>query len=190
MNNSSRKRKGASPPEKSTIPFIGGLRKIELIGIGILFLAAMLYMVSRCSRNETPPAKETTHLQDSIKGNQADERLLAIKRRLYVCIDSLKLRSGPYLDSTLIAQLPFGTELVDMDQSSKFEQTIRISLEYVATEPWVKVRTNEGKTGWVFGAGVRPYRKSNPKLPNTVPEKPEETTTPPTTAPTTPANNQ
>ena len=70
MNNSSRKRKGAAPPEKSTIPFIGGLRKIELIGIGILFLAGMLYMVSRCSRTAKPLAKETTHLQDSIKSNE------------------------------------------------------------------------------------------------------------------------
>jgi len=145
----------------------------------------MLYMVSRCGRSSDPIIKDTTELQDSVKKADKEEKQFALKRRLYVAIDSLKLRTGPYLDSTLIAELPFGTELVDMGKTSQFEQTIRISLEYVATEPWVKVRTSQGTVGWVFGAGVRPYIKTNPKLPNTVPETPANTTS----SSTTPTNN-
>lgn len=183
MNNSSnRKRKSTSSPEKSQIPFIGNLRKIELIGIGIIVFAGLLYMVSRCGRSNQPLVKDTTHQQDSIKqAAKNGESPLSIKRRLYVCIDSLKLRTGPYLDSTLLAQLPFGTELVDMDKKSPFEQTIRISVEYVATEPWVKVRTADGKVGWVFGAGVRPYKKTKPNLPTTTPQTPDNSTTGTTT---------
>jgi hypothetical protein len=149
-----------------------------------------MYGLSKCGGGRSNTNKNTVVLTDSsgqnITGNanttggnvsENDERVNALRRRLYVCMDSLKMRKGPHKDSTLLSILPYGDELVDMGEY-KNEQTIRIAKDNVATEPWIKVRTKEGKTGWVFGAGVRPYpKKRRDPAPNSAPTSTEQPAT-------------
>ena len=40
------------------------------------------------------------------------------------------------------------------------DSTYQISLgKEMADEPWVKVKNNRGKIGWVYGAGINYYKK-------------------------------
>jgi len=167
MTNSAKKRKAVPSSESSKIPFIGSLRPIELIGIGLLVLAGLMYGLSKCGGGRSsnkPVVVVTDSSAQNVAGttggsvSENDERVNALRRRLYVCMDSLKMRKGPHKDSTLLKILPYGDELVDMGEY-KNEQTIRVAKDNVATEPWIKVRTKEGQTGWIFGAGIRPYPK-------------------------------
>ena len=80
-------------------------------------------------------------------------------RPLYIIVDSLKLRASPKLDSNFIRYLTYDELVFDMGEQTESTQTIRYSAEEVRTEPWVKIRTEAGEVGWVFGAGVGFYRK-------------------------------
>lgn len=170
MSNSARKRKQKKEQQK---PLFGGLRRVELVGIGIIVLAGLMYMLSKCGREENPPpSQEVVQTSDSTTTNpenptttppvvedEETSKRDMFRRKLFVVIDSLKFRTGPRLDSTLIRPLLFGEELMDMGQTTDFEQTIRVSVDEVTTEPWIKVKDKDGKVGWVYGAGIRPYKK-------------------------------
>lgn len=77
---------------------------------------------------------------------------------LYVTMDGLNVRTGPSLDSSIVATLPLFEEVGFMNEKTEFKQ--RISLGKVeANEPWVKIRTRKNKIGWVYGAGVNYYKE-------------------------------
>jgi hypothetical protein len=141
------------------IPFLGALRPIEMIGIGILVFAALLYGVSKCSSDKKAP-KENTKTEGT-EQLASDPKSDALRRSLYVSMDSLRMRRAPHKDSSAVKILGYGEELTDMGEYQN-EQTIKISPEYSVTEPWVKVKTSDGRIGWVFGGGVRPYPKNKP----------------------------
>lgn len=168
MTYSSRKRKSTKAEKRaSKVPFLGNLRNIELVGIGLILLAGMMYALSRCSRDEpqTVVTEATTSVEENTTHdeNQARTAVPAAANKVYVCIDSFKLRTGYHLNDSIISYLPFGEELIYLDKSN-FEQTIKFSATNKATEPWVKVQTKKGQIGWVFGAGIRPYRKHEASL--------------------------
>jgi len=147
------------PKEKKGI--LSVLRPIELISGGLLIGSLLLYGVSRCSRTEELPAPEVVSV-DSTAAQAASSAATANLLKYYVVLDSLKFRTGPYLDSTLIRYLPHGEELVSLNEVTDFEQGLRVSVDEFTREPWVKVRDKNGREGWVYGAGVRPYRKNKP----------------------------
>ncbi|MEO6038185.1 MAG: SH3 domain-containing protein [Saprospiraceae bacterium] len=76
---------------------------------------------------------------------------------LYVTIDGLKMRKTPGLKGELVTKLELYEPVLFLNQKS--EKTEEISLGYEkVTDYWVKVRTQSGKEGWVFGAGVYYYK--------------------------------
>lgn len=76
---------------------------------------------------------------------------------LYVTIDGLKMRKTPGLKGDLVTKLELYEPVFFLNQKS--EKTEEISLGYEkVTDYWVKVRTQAGKEGWVFGAGVYYYK--------------------------------
>jgi hypothetical protein len=143
---------------KNKIPFLGSLRPIEMIGIGLVILALMIWGLSKCSGDKKTVTKDTEQQTETEPNGKTD----ALRRSLFVCIDSLRMRRAPHKDSATVVMLPYGEELTDMGEYQN-EQTIKISPEVSATEPWIKVKSKDGKySGWVFGAGVRPYPKKRP----------------------------
>jgi len=158
---------------KNKIPFLGALRPMEMIGIGLLLLALMVWGLSKCGRDKKSDGKDKTEAQNGSDANLEDGKTDALRRTLYVCMDSLRMRRAPHKDSVTVKLLPYGDELMDMGEYQN-EQTIKMSPEYSVTEPWIKVKTKDGKTGWVFGAGVRPYPKKRP-IPEEKEKKEEKT---------------
>lgn len=79
--------------------------------------------------------------------------------KLYIVIDSLNMRAGPHLDSMIVAKLRLFEEVYYLNQVTEFKQKIYLAQNDIANEPWVKIQTQRGKQGWVYGAGVNYYRK-------------------------------
>ena len=75
------------------------------------------------------------------------------RTKLYVVIEGLNFRMAPSLESPAVLRLQKGHELQFLGEVSPFTQEINMG-EYVANEPWIKVRHWKGQTGWVYGAGV------------------------------------
>jgi len=167
MANQPRGKKTAAPPPKKGI--LGKLRPIELVAIGILVFAVLLYGLSKCGGSTEPlPDNTAAANEPAPTANPDSARAVpttmptASLRPLYVILDSIKMRRGPHLDSALVKFLRFGEEVYDMGKRTDFEQTVKISLSETRTAPWVLIRTAENKEGWVFGAGLEFYPKKKP----------------------------
>ena len=76
---------------------------------------------------------------------------------LYVTIEGLKVRKEPGLKGETIEQLDLYAPVTFLNQKTEWKQEISLGYEKV-TDHWVKIRTETGKIGWVFGAGVHFYK--------------------------------
>lgn len=162
-----------------------GMPRIEVIISALFFLIFTVWAIGRCSstrRLYQQKEERRRFLQmeeDSIKqmlsekrrqdsiarlpipipsGNGSSAKALS---RLYVVVNGLKVRRSPSLDAEVISQLKLFDELYFMDEVTDFTQEINMGKE-VANEPWIRVQTREGRTGWVYGAGVNYYKRKNP----------------------------
>ncbi|MFN0215403.1 MAG: SH3 domain-containing protein [Saprospiraceae bacterium] len=92
---------------------------------------------------------------------------------LFVTIDGLKVRKEPGLKGETLAELKLYEPVTFLNKKTDWTQEISLGYEKV-TDHWVKVRTQSGKEGWVFGAGLHYYKmKRQGVLPG---NKSEETT--------------
>lgn len=76
---------------------------------------------------------------------------------LFVTIDGLKVRKEPGLKGETLAELKLYEPVTFLNKKTEWTQEISLGYEKV-TDHWVKVRTQSGKEGWVFGAGVHYYK--------------------------------
>jgi len=76
---------------------------------------------------------------------------------LFVTIDGLKVRKEPGLKGETVAELKLYEPVTFLNKKTDWTQEISLGYEKV-TDHWVKVRTQSGKDGWVFGAGVHYYK--------------------------------
>jgi len=88
----------------------------------------------------------------------ASQTTTSYATRLYVTIDELNLRTGPSLDSTSISKLALYEEVYFLNEITPFTQEISLGTE-MANEPWVKIKSQRGLEGWVYGAGVYYYKR-------------------------------
>lgn len=151
-------------------PSSGGkfkLRPLEMIGLGLLGFAILVYSLSKCLGGSKPVAGPGANNQldstqtDSVRMAQELEKLT----KIYIVMDSVKLRSTPGLNGQIVKILLFDEVVYDLKEQTQKMENIRFSAEESRKEPWVKVRTADGKVGWVFGAVVSFYRKPRPSQP-------------------------
>ena len=88
----------------------------------------------------------------------ASQTATSYATRLYVTIDELNLRTGPSLDSAIISKLALYEEVYFLNEITPFTQEISLGTE-MANEPWVKIKSQGGPEGWVYGAGVFYYKR-------------------------------
>ena len=109
--------------------------------------------------NTTPPTTTTTTpptttRRDTIVQTQYVQRPTA----LFIWADGLKVRAEPYLTSLIVTTLPLNGQVSFQGETSSFKQKITLDgIEY--DERWLKIKTADGKVGWVYGGGVRLYQK-------------------------------
>ncbi len=85
--------------------------------------------------------------------------------RIYTWVDKLRMREMPDTKSKIIKELSAGDPLQFLNEKSDFTQ--KITLRGIAfDEPWLKVKTSDGKTGWVYGGGVKFYAPKVDMSPN------------------------
>ncbi|MGB1120878.1 MAG: SH3 domain-containing protein [Saprospiraceae bacterium] len=101
----------------------------------------------------TQPTNSTVR-RDTIIQTQYVQRPTA----LFVWAEGLKVRAEPYLTSSVVTTLPLNAQISFQGETSSFKQKITLDgIEY--DERWLKVKTPDGKNGWVYGGGIRLYQK-------------------------------
>lgn len=178
--NRPRRRRRDEEPEP-TPPKKGRLNNMEMLGIALFGLALMLYAMSKCGKEpevETEPivteeVVDSTVIEEEPRDSSESSYsgiteaptapisgggdTILIAPKLYILVDSLRLRKEPQIGADVVAYLREGEEVVDLGERSALEK-IRISVDEVRTAPWVKVKTNKGREGWAFGAYMQFYK--------------------------------
>jgi hypothetical protein len=93
-------------------------------------------------------AAPTAPTENTVKGGAT--------RKLYVIIDSLRVRQAPNLGGELVTYLKYGEEITDLGERTVLEK-LRVSPDEVRTAPWIKIKNKNGQVGWAFGAYLQFY---------------------------------
>ncbi|MFM9948016.1 MAG: SH3 domain-containing protein [Saprospiraceae bacterium] len=154
------------------------LPKVELLILGVFLISFILYATSKCSATkaryaeeaneealadstlQTPAASANAPAKDSIASTVTAPSKDVVRERytpLYVTIAGLNVRAEPKLNAKVLDRLALYEEVAFMNEITEFAQEITLG-KIVRNDPWVKIRTNKGRTGWVFGAGVHYYK--------------------------------
>ena len=164
------------------------LPKLEILIIGVLFIGFTIWAFSKCQRTKTlyeqqaarttameepnttekekkiteeeKKEKETTQEEKKAEEGKKTTRPKTSRERytpLYVSIDGLNVREEPKLNASVVAQLKLHEEVTFLNEITDFKQKINLG-KVEAYEPWIKIRTRKGKSGWVYGAGVHYYK--------------------------------
>lgn len=173
-----------STPEKPT-----SLVKFQFILFGVLLLVFFIWAGGKCSRSQADIVTDEqlemqamvdslTQLQaantkaaadkakvrtsdgvnrDTIRGGQM-QIIRERKTPLFVTIQGLALRSGFGLNHEIIDRLELYEEVNFLNEVTDSLYTIKLG-NITPTEPWVKVRSQKGRDGWVYGAGVDFYKR-------------------------------
>ncbi len=147
------------------------LPKFEMILLLVFLLSIIIWVIPKCGAGSKTPNRPSGEVAqpDSTSMNPAAQdtaRHLVTEiqpqfsehTKLYVTIDGLNVRTKPGLNSSIIDRLPLGEEVFFMDEVSDSTQQINLG-DRIANEPWIKIKTPKGRTGWVYGAGVNYYKK-------------------------------
>ena len=111
-------------------------------GILLAFLLAILAGWG-CGRDKNP-----------VSGPSAGSLNAPVQRTALLSnINHLRIRETPGPDGKIIATLSEGDTLFDLGEVSAF--TTEVTLRGIRfNEPWIKVRTQDSLSGWVYGGGV------------------------------------
>lgn len=105
-------------------------------------------------------------------GCQSDKKAPpeTVSTRLITNIEDVRLREAPGENSKVLSSLPKGTVLYDLGEVSDF--TTKVQLRGIQfDEPWLKVRTEDGTAGWVYGGSLHFTMNDPSKLATLLMEK-------------------
>ena len=122
----------------------------------IIFLTSFFFFFS-CKNTNSSESTQTESTTNPVE-TPLEEKIEEPKTtKLYAWVDKLNLRSEPTTKSEIIAEIKEGTQLTFLNE--KTEYTERINLRgQPYNEPWLKVKTEDGKEAWVFGGAVKFYK--------------------------------
>ena len=123
----------------------------------ILNIFLILILFSACKdTNSNGSAKTNPITEDTLKAVKLEEGR-STATTIYVWVDRLRLRREANTSSDVIIELKEGTQLIYRGEKTDFTQKIQLRGQ-VYEEPWLKVETDKGETGWVFGGAVKFYK--------------------------------
>ena len=127
--------------------------RLEIVAFFIMAVIFVLWSFKQC-HTETPrnTIKKPKREKKREKPSENNEK----SATLYVTVDSLKLRTAPNLDSTIIMRLPRKQTVEFYGLRTSFRQKININ-NSLKNEPWVYIRTASGREGWVYAGGLTFY---------------------------------
>ncbi len=108
----------------------------------VFLLLIVAAMTTACRKREpNTEAQDTPHTQS------------ASVVQFRTAVADLRLRETPGEKGAILTTLPKDAVLEDLGEVSDF--TTRVTLRGITyNEPWIKVKTTDGKTGWVYAGGI------------------------------------
>jgi len=129
-----------------------------------LFPVLLLLLSVFVGCKDTNSSETNTNADDT--NISADSVVTAVPAMVtvYAWVDKLRMRTEPDTKSAVVAEIPEGGAMTFLDEKTDFTQQFTLRGKSY-DEPWLKVKTTEGKTGWVYGGGVKFYEPKVAALP-------------------------
>jgi hypothetical protein len=157
------------------------LPRLEFFIIAVFFIGFLFWGLSRCNaarakytNQELEDRRADSLLQalntativekarkDSLAAVRRAEEANVVRERvtpLYATADKVNVRREPRLNAPVVSKLLLNEEVTFLNEVSDFTQEITIEGQ-TYNEPWVKVKTQAGRIGWVYGGTVSYYKR-------------------------------
>lgn len=119
-----------------------------------LFLTLICIFTACKDTNSRQTATNTQQDSVVIEANIPESKPKTVT--LYAWVDRLRVRADADKKASIVAEVMEGTPLTFLDEKSDFTEKINLR-GTLFDEPWLKVKTEDGKIGWVYGGGVKFY---------------------------------
>lgn len=127
--------------------------RLEIIAFFVLGIVFLLWSFKQCNSDTPRTTRKKTRTEKKSKRTNNNEK----HSTLYVTVDSLNMRVAPHLDSMVVARIPQKEAVAYYGLRTSFRQKININ-SVPKNEPWVYIRTEAGKEGWVYAGGLAFYK--------------------------------
>ncbi len=114
-------------------------------------ILALLFMLSACGDESKVSDANSPETTSSIPTDQPVTKTKQSK--MTIGLDQLRLRSTPGEKGEEIGHLKKGTVVYETGEVSDFTSQIKLRGIWF-DEPWIKIKTDEGLEGWVYGGAV------------------------------------
>ncbi len=83
----------------------------------------------------------------------SEEKIEPAELWYYATVDKLRLRAKPTKEADVVEQIEEGGPLLFLNEKTDSKERIKLRNRWFE-EPWLKVRSEQGNEGWVFGGAV------------------------------------
>ena len=118
----------------------------------LLALILLLAVLAGCK--DTNSSETDTNSNDTNISNDSLAPVVDNTVTVYAWVDKLRMRTAPDTKSDVVAEIPEGGAMTYLEEKTDFTQQITLRGKSY-DEPWLKVKTKEGKIGWVYGGPTR-----------------------------------
>ncbi len=125
----------------------------------ILFIVFSTFVGFSFSCKNTNSAESTQQTESNSTNETTEVTEIPQKEKettLYAWVDKLRIREQPTTKSEIVAEVKEGTSFVYLNEKTDFKERINLR-GTLYNEPWLKIKTENGKEGWVFGGAVKFY---------------------------------
>ena len=120
----------------------------------ICFLTILLFACNQPNQNNSNNNSSDNPPGESTSKNKTNRDKLAKKNQVYPWVDKLNIRDQASTNGKVIASVNSGDAIeLTNTKSEKMETVVLRGVAY--PDYWYKVRTSEGKEGWVFGGAIK-----------------------------------
>ena len=138
----------------------------------ILFIVSLTFVGFIFSCKNTNSSESTQQTESNSSEGESPENTTNPTTQekaptiLYAWVDKLRVREQPTTKSEIVVEVKEGTSFTYLNEKTDYKERINLR-GTLFNEPWLKIKTDDGKEGWVYGGAVKFYEPvvdANPSL--------------------------
>ncbi len=128
----------------------------------ILFIVFLTFVGFIFSCKNTNSSESTQQTESNSSEGEATENTTNPSTQekaptiLYAWVDKLRIREQPTTKSKIVVEVKEGTSFTYLNEKTDYKERINLR-GTLFNEPWLKIKTQEGQEGWVYGGAVKFY---------------------------------
>ena len=128
----------------------------------ILFIVLLTFVGFLFSCKNTNSSESTKQTESNSSNNELTEDNAATETEepaatiLYAWVDKLRVREQPTTKSEIVVEVKEGTSFTYLNEKTDYKERINLR-GTLYNEPWLKVKMDDGKEGWVYGGAIKFY---------------------------------